>query len=246
MKYMGLKLLTALGASLTISALAPPIPAQDAGSAAGRSEQSEASLAPGTAILAELNSGIDSKKVKAGDAIVAHTSETLKSADNRIIVPKGTKIEGHITQATARGKGGDASALGIQFDKAVLKEGGEISLNVVIQALAAPMTFSAPSDLGTNPTVGTTQTSPMSGRSTPPPAQSPQIAAAPDASATTSPQLDAKCRGVIGLHGITLNAQAANNRPASVVMSNGKSVHLDGGTRMLLVEQSQGPEPPAR
>jgi hypothetical protein len=36
---------------------------------------------------------------------------------------------------------------------------------------------------------------------------------------------------------LTLNAEPANNRPASVVVSNGKSVHLDGGTRMLLVVQ---------
>jgi len=174
--------------------------------------------------------------------------ETLKSTDDRTIVPKGTKIEGHITQATARGKGGEESALGIQFDKAVLKEGGEISLNVVIQALAAPMRFAAPSDLGTTPRTGTTQTSPMSGtRSAPPPsAQSPQVGSAPDSESTSSPQLDAKSRGVIGMRGITLNAESANNRPASVVVSNGKSVHLDGGTRMLLVVQSQGSEPAAK
>ena len=185
---------------------------------------------------------VSSCNVKAGDTITAHTSESLKSTDDRLILPKGAKIEGHITQASARGKGGNESALGIQFDKAVLKDGGEIPLNVIIQALAAPASFSAPSDLGTPQNVGTTQTSPM--RNAPPPTapsvQPPLGGSEPEANPVASQPLDAKSRGVIGLHGLTLNAEAANNRPASVVVSNGKSVHLDGGTRMLLVVQGNG------
>ncbi len=64
-----------------------------------------------------------------------------------------------------------------------------------------------------------------------------------DAISGPSQPLDAKSRGVIGLHGITLKAELANNRPASVVVSNGKSVRLDGGTQMLLVEQAPASEP---
>jgi len=240
MKTNGITLLAALGASLTIAASVPPAFAQDA-SNAGRSGQTEASLAPGSTIPVELNSSIDSKKAKAGDPITAHTLESLKSTDDRLILPKGAKIEGHVTQATARSKGGNESALGIQFDKAFLKDGGEIPLNVIIRAMAGPVNFSAPSDLGTTPNLGTTQTSPM--RNAPPP--TPQASTGgvePDASSAPSQPLDAKSRGVIGLHGITLKAELANNRPASVVVSNGKSVHLDGGTQMLLVEQAPASE----
>jgi hypothetical protein len=166
----------------------------------------------------------------------------LKSTDDRLILPKGAKIEGHVTQATARSKGGNESALGIQFDKAFLKDGGEIPLNVIIRAVARPVSFSAPSDLGTTPNLGTTQTSPM--RNAPPP--TPQASTGgiePGASSAPPQPLDAKSRGVIGLPGITLKAELANNRPASVVVSSGKSVHLDGGTQMLLVEQAPASEP---
>jgi hypothetical protein len=45
------------------------------------------------------------------------------------------------------------------------------------------------------------------------------------------------------LHGITLKTEVANNRPASIVVSNGKSVHLEGGTQMVLVEQAPASEP---
>ena len=71
-----------------------------------------------------------------------------------------------MTQAEARNKGGNASTLGIQFDKAMLKDGTEIALNVVIQAMA-PREFSGPVGGGDDSSpqhIGTSQTSPMAGR----------------------------------------------------------------------------------
>jgi hypothetical protein len=245
MKSIGLTLLAVLSASSPAGVFAPLSLAQETSTATGRTGQAEASLAPGSAISVELNSGIDSKKAKAGDTVTAHTSQALRSGDGRLILPRGTKVEGHITQASARNKGGNESVLGIQFDKAVAKDGGEIPLDVIIQALAAPVSFAAPSDLGTPQNVGTTQTSPM--RNAPPPtapsAQPPSVGIEPDAGPVRSQPLDAKSHGVIGLQGLALNAEPAHNRPASVVVSNGKSVHLDGGTRMLLVVQGARSEP---
>jgi hypothetical protein len=194
----------------------------------------------------ELNNGVDSKKAKVGDPIVAHTTAALKSTDDRTILPKGAKVEGHITQADAKSKGGTESALGIQFDKAIMKDGGEIPLSVVIQAVGAPANFSGAGDTSSLPSpsnTGTTQTSPMSTQHMPPPTAQEAGGAPPDAGAgaASSPRLDAKSRGAIGLRGITLNDEPANSRPATVVVSNGKSVRLDGGTQLLLVVQAQTP-----
>ncbi len=245
MKLFGMTLLALMSVSAGSCVLGQPCFAQDASSATGRSGQSEATLAPGTAIFAELNSGMDSKKAKVGDTISARTTEAMKSTDDRTIMPRGTKIEGHITQAAARGKGGEESSLGIQFDKAVLKDGAEIPLNVVIQALAAPA-MQGPLDSGPTPSpenTGTAQTSPMGGgHMGPPSAQAPPSSGRmPDSGPTSSSQLDARSRGAIGMHGITLNSEPANNRPATIVASNGKSVRLDSGTRMLLVVQGEAP-----
>src|ERR1700720_4764426 len=100
---------------------------------------SEASLAGGTAINATLNSSLDSKKAKPGEQITAHTMEAVKSTDGRTILPKGTKLVGHVTKASARSNGQGESTLAIQFDKAMLKGGQEVPLNnAVIQAVAAP------------------------------------------------------------------------------------------------------------
>jgi len=239
---------TCLGAGLGLflagGAAASPAAAQDAGSAA--SGRTEVTLAGGTPILAELNNGVDSKKAKVGDAIAAHTTAALKSTDDRTILPKGAKIEGHVTQADAKSKGGTESALGIQFDKAFMKDGGEIALSVVIQAVGAPANFSGAGDASSLPgpsNTGTTQTSPMATTHMPPPTAQEAGGAPPEPSAVgaSSPRLDAKSRGAIGLRGITLNDEPANNRPATVIVSNGKSVHLDGGTQLLLVVRAQTP-----
>ena len=213
---------------------------------------SEASLATGTAVYAELNSGLDSKKVKPGDEFTAHVTEALRSADGRAILPKGTKIAGHVVQAAARARGGKESMLGISFDKATLKDGQEVPLNVAIQALAAPYSISAPADLGTQPTVGTTQTSPMGGgRSGPPPQTGPQTGIGsengPARGEDSSSSLGPNSRGVYGLNGLKLGNAAGNGKaPVSIVTSEGKNVRLDPGTRLLLVEQAVASEAPGK
>jgi hypothetical protein len=224
---------------------AAPAVAQDVASASARSEQAEAILAPGTAILAELNSGLDSKKLKAGDKVAAHVAEPMKSNDGRTIMARGTKLEGHVTQADARNKGGSASILGIQFDKAELKDGTEIALNVVIQAMA-PRDSSGPAgrDDDSSPrAIGTNQTSPMGGGHAPPPNSSPQTAdtgggpgSFPGAG---GPRLDERSQGAVGMKGITLDSQPVDGRAATIVSSNGKSVKLEDGTRMVLVVQEK-------
>jgi len=99
------------------------------------SEQS-GSLAAGTTVNAELNQAVDSKKAKEGDAVTAHTTEAVKS-DGKVVIPKGTKLVGHVTRATAKAKGDAESTLAVQFDGAVLKGGQTMPLQVAIQALAS-------------------------------------------------------------------------------------------------------------
>src|SRR5713101_6705940 len=104
-------------------------------SASAQNGQENASLASGTALNAALNSSIDSKKCKPGDPVNARTTEAVKS-EGKTVIPKGAKLVGHVTQASARARGESESALGIVFDKAILKNGQEIPLSVGIQALA--------------------------------------------------------------------------------------------------------------
>jgi len=105
-------------------------------SASAQNGQANGSLASGTAFNAALSSPIDSKKCKPGDPVNAHNTEAVKS-EGKTVIPKGAKLVGHVTQASARAKGESESSLGIVFDKAILKNGQEIPLNAGIQAIAS-------------------------------------------------------------------------------------------------------------
>lgn len=108
--------------------------AQGNGTASGGEQTG--SLAAGTAVNAELNQAVDSKKAKEGDAVTARTTDAVKS-DGKVVIPKGSKLVGHVTRSTARAKGDADSTLAVQFDRAILKNGQEMPLQVAIQALAS-------------------------------------------------------------------------------------------------------------
>src|SRR5499433_3908731 len=97
--------------------------------ASAQGTQGSAALVDGTAFNATLDKPIDSKKSKAGEPVTAHTTEPVKSG-GKTIIPKGTKMMGHVTQASARANGQADSQLGIVFDKAVMKDGQEMPMNV--------------------------------------------------------------------------------------------------------------------
>jgi hypothetical protein len=107
-----------------------------ASSAAAQTGQGNAALANGSTFNAALNAPIDSKKAKPGDAVTAHTTEPAKS-DGKTVLPRGTKLLGHVTQASSRANGESDSSLGVVFDKAILKNGQEVPLNAAIQAIAS-------------------------------------------------------------------------------------------------------------
>ena len=56
-------------------------------------------------------------------------------------------------------------------------------------------------------------------------------------------QLTSNSQGVFGLNGLNLNAAASNATQGTVITSAGKNVHLESGTRMLLVTEAQAGSP---
>lgn len=107
------------------------------GNAAANS--SGAALSSGTTLQAELTKSLDAKKAKPGDEVSAKTTQDVKS-NGKVVIHKGSKLVGHVTQAQARTKEDSESKLGIVFDHAVLKDGSQVSVNAVVQALAAAQT----------------------------------------------------------------------------------------------------------
>ena len=216
-------------------------------------------IAAGTTIRAELAKSVDAKKAKQGDEVVAKTTEDVKS-NGQVVIPKGSKIFGHVAEAKAREKGESESTLGIAFDKAIVKGGREIPLNATIQALAASQSNvaasnepliepGAPGNSSGNMAPGRAGNGGMIGGA----AQTAGAAAGTatnaagnvgaaagstvgntTAAAGSNARLSASSQGVAGLPGLSLSAAAANNTQASVISSQNKNVKLDSGTQMLL------------
>jgi hypothetical protein len=260
------------------------------GSSSAQAGQNSAQLANGTAMQAVLSQPVDAKKNKPGDTVTAKNTQAVKSDDGQVIVPKGSKLVGHVTEAKARGKGESESALGIAFDKAILKNGQEVPLNATIQALAAGETAasssfdeaslsggggamasgsgsrSAPSRGGlggvtstAGGAVGAAANTAGSGGgaaagttgnvgSAAGGALNSTAGATGSATAATSGavgglnsagQFASNSRGVFGLNGLNLSSAASNGTQGSLITSADKNVHLDSGTRMLLVAQGQ-------
>jgi len=137
-----------------------------AASAKAADRQANAGLAGGSELNATLTRPVDAKKNKPGDAVTAKVAQDVKSA-GRVVIPRGSTLVGHVTEAKPRGssRGGDAggnasgngqtsaaasatdgaesatadasSRLGIVFDHALLANGERVPVDATIQALAS-------------------------------------------------------------------------------------------------------------
>src|SRR5215470_2351591 len=274
---------TGVAASGQASAQASPRGAQasantnTSANAAAQGTQGSSMLADGTVFNATLDKPIDSKKCKPGEPVMAHTTEPVKS-DGKTILPKGTKMIGHVTQASARANGQADSSLGIVFDKALMKNGQEMPMNVAIQAMSAASSSASAATDNTEMTAGGagyggTSAGASGGRgalggvtSTAGGAAggltktaggvgntaggtvnaATQTTTSAAGGATNSAagtlnsagQLAFNSRGVYGMNGLNLSSATAGGAQGSLITSTGKNVHLDSGTRMLLVSQA--------
>lgn len=111
--------------------------ASEAGSAVAQAGHTTASAAEAASVSAELTKRIDGKNAKAGDAVFAKTMSEARLADGTKI-PKGSKLLGHVTEALAKSRDNRNGYVAFCFDHAVLKDGREVPVNVVVRALAAP------------------------------------------------------------------------------------------------------------
>ena len=225
------------------------------------------------------------RRTKPGDPVTAHTTEANSD------LPKGTKLIGHVTQASARANGDSASELGIQFDRAVLKNGKEVPLNAAIQAMApartadsftnddldsissgginaggagmlagrgAPEVSTRPALPGLLPTpqaaawsVALTHTAAVGNGGIRAPLNATggsltHVAGASHGAVgglNTAGQLTSNSRGVFTMRDLNLNSAASSGTQGSVITSAGKNVHLDGGTRLLMVNQATASTP---
>ena len=207
--------------------------------------QSSSQFPAGTVIPAELSKSVDAKKAKAGDKIEAKTPVDLLS-HGKIVIPKNTKIIGHVTEAKAHSKESPDSMVGITFDRISMKDGHDVPIQAAVQAIARPLqsaalSSSTASDTGGMPSGGTPTYGGGGGMGGARPPE--RVASYPGGTSTgTDPSLPQSgtiaplgptSQGVVGMKGLSLKASGQ----ASVISSETDNVHLDSGTQLMLRTQ---------
>ncbi len=202
-------------------------------------------IAPGSVIPVSLTRTVDAKKAKSGDEVLAKVTESLKTNSGEVLLPKDTKIVGHVTASQARSKEQKESQLAIVFDHAALKGGNQMQMPMSIQAIIATLSINPGNDQqpsvsggvssGAMPTGSSGSRSPAIDGSAMPPAQNmPAGDSASTSSQTGSARLPitGDTKGVVGIPDLTLAAAPADQ--GSLITSDKNNVKIESGTLMLL------------
>jgi hypothetical protein len=160
---------------------------------------------------------LDSSKLKEGDAVEVETAGSFKLADGTL-VPKGSKLTGHVTAAKARSKGDPDSQLTVTFDKLNVANGKQLSIKGMVQAVFPPPEDADPG------VAGGQAISHAAGLGAPPTDMKTGVGT--DSANQPQPAVDPKSVGVQGMHGLELND--------GVLSSKGKNVKLGDGVRMIV------------
>lgn len=172
---------------------------------------------------------LDSSKLKEGDAFEVETAGSVKLPDGTL-VPKGSKIAGHVVAAKARSKGDPDSELTLSFDKLDISGGKELSLKGAVQAVYPPAEEPAGPNMAT---MGTSQGGSAHGSTVGGGGVSSGGVGITNANNGSSMEssggqyaMDMKFTGVQGVRDLTLDN--------GTLKSKGKNVKLGGGVRMIV------------
>ncbi|HET7872884.1 MAG TPA: hypothetical protein VFL42_10270 [Terriglobales bacterium] len=204
----------------------------------------------------ETTKSIDAKKAKPGDEVTAVlTQDVLKQG--KIILPRGSKVKGHVSEAQPRTKENPESRLGLVFEKVIAKGGREMECPCTVAALAPPMerdlnAFQS-GNMGVPVTVGQPSTTranvrgrrsggvvtatPTGVRTVPGPDSVPSSTDNGNSRANNGQNgaVSSGSRGVIGLEGMHLASSSESGKRVSVVTSDKKTVKLESGTQLVLL-----------
>lgn len=207
-------------------------------------------------VAGELESKLDSKTAKPGDSIVVKTTGIATTSDG-VVIPKGSKIVGHITDVETHEDGDGSARLTLQFDQAELKGGQNLPIKSVIQSVAPPagVTGTDPTDalvIGSPRPAESVRGADSSGNAAPHGPAAFGLAIAPDAAASRSGALVigtvvAKNGSVAvrttAIPGVLLAANADGQpfpNASGALIGARQDIHLAGGTKVVLAIVNAG------
>jgi hypothetical protein len=105
------------------------------GSASASSISSAAGSADMRPVTGELEGKLDSKTAKTGDQVVVKTSQKIKTADG-FVIPKGSRLVGHVTEVQAHSKQQAKSSMALEFDRVELRGGRSMAIRSAIESVS--------------------------------------------------------------------------------------------------------------
>lgn len=214
-------------------------------------------LSVGTAFNATLITPLDAEKNRAGDPVVAETTEAV-TYERTLIFPAGTRILGHVVKSASVDRGDPATVLFVEFDKALPKGGQQVLLNAGIQAMAMNGSPAKPGSGGGSPAdipehfaVPPVPPAPSNGALDQPVVMLPSSYTStrkivhPAGLLPTGPEgkLDRKghftpdSKGAFGKPDVAIYTPVSKGSHGTVIVAPGPDVRLSAGTRLLLVIQ---------
>jgi hypothetical protein len=197
-----------------------------------------------TTVFAVLIKTMESRSASVGQELNLRTISDVV-VNGEIVIPRESRLVGHVSEVATKGKEEPKSVLAIIIDKAIMANGGEIPLQAIIAAVAAPQD----KDLSSDPTYGMMHSNePKMVAASPGSASSSGgLAAASKAGSTAAVAtanlkgaldepsvLTEDSQGAVGYEGISMTWHLMAPPPVTVFASSGKNVKLEAGTQMLL------------
>ena len=195
-------------------------------------------------VFAILTKSLESKSATAGQELTLRTISDVV-ANGAVVIPRGSKLVGHLSEVATKGRDEPQSVLAIVIDKAVTTGGLEIPLQAIIAAIVAPQNNS----LSADPTYGMMRSNEpkMIGANPRDAASSGELPASSKAASTAAVAtanlkgsmdepsvLKEDSQGAIGYEGLSISWHLMVPPPITVFASKGKNVKLEVGTQMLL------------
>ncbi|HEV2990372.1 MAG TPA: hypothetical protein VG759_18180 [Candidatus Angelobacter sp.] len=238
-----------LASALVIGAASPACgqePATNRAADESQIKDTSAATFKGINLVAEITRSLNSRKAKPGDEVKARITQDVMSK-GLIVLPRESQLIGRVTEAKPHSKEDPEARLGIIFDKAQMKNGTQIEMTAIVQALASP--FARPAFIDeSDPMIvqandRATKMTPHVGASTQRPTDTSvrsieqkerlgkDANIAPESSAPWSPgsRLGSGSHGVFGLPNLALTA---GKQPA--ITSIKGDVKLENGTQLVL------------
>jgi len=169
-------------------------------------------------VFATLETSIDTMTSSRDDGFMLVTINDV-GVGGKIVIPKGSKIVGHVAGVTNKGKDASKSVLGLLIDKAITSN-GDVPLEAIIVAVAAPKTPEAQSSASTGANVSNQARTNAPARTV--------------RGGDVTLLLEDNAQGAFGFEDVSLSWHLSIPPPLTILATRGKRLRLEAGSQMLL------------